>query len=180
MQKRHLIPLALFLALASTLAVGLQRANEPVEPVSPLVGKPVPAFNLAQLQQPEQRFTPAALKGKVWLLNAWASWCASCRIEHPLLVELARRGDIVVVGYDFQDQRPAALKWLESHGNPYRTTVVDSDGRAGIDLGIVALPETLVIDAQGTVRDTLTGGLTPELIRDRLLPLIARLQKEKA
>jgi len=176
MKKRHLIPLALFLALASTLAVGLQRGGATQEIPSPLIGKPVPAFSLNQVAEGQEPLTPQALRGQVWVFNAWASWCTSCRAEHPLLVELAKNSDVVLVGLNYQDQRPAAQKWLTRYGDPFRYTVLDLDGRLGMNLGLVGVPETFVIDKKGIIRRKFAGPLTAQQIQTELLPLIKELQ----
>jgi len=173
--KKSLIPLGLFLALSCTLALGLARPGSDEVP-SPLVGKPVPAFQLSHLDNEKKVFTPADLKGKVWVLNVWASWCVSCRKEHPVFLELGQRKDLILVGFNYQDARDSGLQWLKKHGNPYRLTVFDEDGRAGMDLGIIGVPETFVIDRQGKVRHKFTGILTPELVQTRLLPLLKELQ----
>ena len=177
MKKRYLFPLGLFLALASTLAVGLQRGNEAKPLPSPLVGKPVPVFELSRLDDAQQQVTPQDLKGKVWLLNAWASWCTSCRVEHPALLALAQRKEVTLVGFNYLDQREAGQKWLSKHGNPYELVLFDGNGRVGIDLGIVGVPETFLIDKQGTIRYKHTGALTNEVIQGKLLPLIRELQR---
>lgn len=173
--KRFLLPLGLFLALACTLALALKR-GDPQELSSPLVGKPVPAFSLSQLDDPAKSFSPRQLQGKVWLLNVWASWCTSCRQEHPLLVDFAKQGLVPVIGFNYQDQREAGQQWLGKHGNPYQLTAFDQDGRVGMDLGVIGVPETFVVDKQGRVRHKFTGPITPELLKDKLLPLIAELQ----
>ena len=185
MKKRFLIPLGLFLALAVFLAIGLNR--DPSEVPSPLVGKPAPAFSLPRLDVDVQadpaagaaapRFAPADMKGKVWLLNVWASWCASCRIEHPLLVAFGKSGVAPLVGLDYKDQRADALAWLAQHGNPYTLSVVDADGRVGIDYGVYGVPETYVIDKAGTIRFKQIGPVTPEVMQARILPLIEELQR---
>ena len=113
--KRYLLPLGLFLALASTLALGLKRVDPQALP-APMVGRPVPAFNLTQLDAPQTRITPAQFKGQVWVLNAWASWCTSCRKEHPVLLDLARKGVVPLVGFNYQDQREPGKQWLQKHG----------------------------------------------------------------
>src|SRR5690606_6119539 len=124
--KRYLLPLGLFLALASTLALGLKRPDPDNIP-SPLVGKAAPAFTLTRLDDAGKTFTPAQMKGKVWLLNAWASWCTSCRLEHPVLLDLARQGVVSIIGFNYQDQREAGAKWLAKHGDPYQLSVFDGD-----------------------------------------------------
>lgn len=174
--KRYLIPLGLFMALASTLALGLKRPDPGSVP-SPLVGKPAPAFNLTQLDDPGKSFGPAQLKGQVWLLNVWASWCTSCRHEHPVLLDLARRNVVPIIGFNYQDQREAGRQWLVKHGDPYKLTAFDADGRVGMDLGVIGVPETFVIDKQGRIRFKFAGPVTRELLKDKLLPLIAELQR---
>jgi cytochrome c biogenesis protein CcmG/thiol:disulfide interchange protein DsbE len=177
--KRFLIPLALFLGLAVFLAVGLTR--DPREVPSPLIGRPAPAFDLPRLAgaQPAagERFAPADMKGQVWLLNVWASWCVSCREEHPVLLEIARRGDVPLVGLDYKDTTPDARAWLAQHGDPYRLTAVDADGRVGIDYGVYGVPETYLIDASGTIRYKQIGPLSAEVLERSILPLVKELRK---
>lgn len=174
--KRFLLPLGLFLALASTLALGLKQ-GDPQDLPSPLVGKPAPAFTLTQLEDPAKSFSPQNLKGQVWLLNVWASWCTSCRKEHPLLVEFAKQGVVPIIGFNYEDQRDAGRQWLTQHGNPYQLTAFDADGRVGMDLGVIGVPETFVIDKQGRIRFKFTGPITPEQLKDTLLPLLQELKR---
>lgn len=175
MKKRYLlIPLALFIVLAVFLAIGLNR--DPREVPSPLVGKPAPAFALPQLQK-EASFGPHDMAGKVWLLNVWASWCVSCRVEHPVLVDLSKRKIAPIVGLDYKDQRPEALAWLARHGDPYDLSVADADGRVGIDYGVYGVPETYVIDKAGVIRFKQIGPVTPDVLEQKILPLIRDLQK---
>jgi cytochrome c biogenesis protein CcmG/thiol:disulfide interchange protein DsbE len=177
MKKRYvLIPLALFLVLAVFLAIGLNR--DPREVPSPLVGKPAPMFQLRQLDS-EANFGPKDMAGKVWLLNVWASWCAPCREEHPLLVDYVRRGGAVpVIGLNYKDQRTAALNWLRQLGDPYAATLVDADGRIGIDYGVYGVPETFVIDRQGIVRLKHVGPLTPDVLKNKVEPVIQQLVRQ--
>lgn len=173
--KRFLIPLALFVVLAVFLAIGLNR--DPREVPSPLVGKPAPAFTLPQLQK-ETSFSPKDMAGKVWLLNVWASWCVSCRQEHPVLVDFAKTRLAPLVGLDYKDQRAEALAWLARHGDPYDLSAVDADGRVGIDYGVYGVPETYVIDKAGTIRFKQIGPVTPDVMRLKIVPLIQELQKQ--
>jgi len=175
MKKKRwlLIPLALFLVLLGFLAVGLKR--DPHEIPSPLVGKAAPNFSLPRLEAPEQRISPADFKGKVWLLNVWASWCVSCRDEHPVLVEFSRRNLVPLVGLDYKDTPAEAQAWLARFGNPYGMIAVDADGRIGIDYGVYGVPETYVIDKQGLIAHKHIGPLTPEVIEQEILPLIRKL-----
>lgn len=171
--RRALWPLVLFVLLAVLLAVGLRL--KPREVPSPLVGKPAPAFKLAQLHEPEQLLTPEQMRGKVWLLNVWASWCGACREEHPVLVGFARDAAVPLIGLNYKDQRPDALGWLEQHGNPYVASLVDRDGRTGLDYGVYGVPETFVIDRQGVIRYKQIGPVTDEVLRTRILPLLKEL-----
>jgi cytochrome c biogenesis protein CcmG/thiol:disulfide interchange protein DsbE len=167
------IPLAIFVALLGFFAVGLMR--DPREVPSPFIGKPAPAFRLAQLHDERRGFSPGDMKGKVWLLNVWASWCASCRVEHPLLVELARRKVVPIVGLNYKDQREDGKQWLAKHGDPYSLSVHDVDGRVGIEYGVYGAPETFVIDKQGVIRYKHIGPLTPESLEAKILPLLRDL-----
>ena len=172
---RFLIPLVLFMVVAVFLALGLKL--DPREVPSPLIGKPAPAFKLALLDAPAQTLSREDLLGKVWVLNVWASWCVACREEHPVLVAFAQRKLVPVYGLNYKDQRPDGLAWLARHGNPYETSLFDADGRLGIDFGVYGVPETFVIDRQGVVRFKHIGPLTPEVLRDRIEPLVKTLQQ---
>lgn len=172
--KRFLFPLAIFVALVVFLAVGLNR--NPREVPSPFIGKPAPAFTLPQLHAPEKQLSAADLKGKVWLLNVWASWCAPCRQEHPLLVELQKSNLAPIYGLVHKDQRDAALKLLQQNGDPYVMSVQDVDGKVSIEYGVYGVPETFVIDKEGVVRFKHIGPLTPEALKERLIPLVRQLQ----
>jgi len=172
--KRFLWPLAIFLLLVGFLAVGLKL--DPREVPSPLIGKPAPAFELPLLQQPDKRFTPADMRGKVWLLNVWASWCESCRDEHPLLVELSKQGVLPILGLNYKDKSEDAQRWLTQFGNPYTLSAFDGDGRVGIDYGVYGVPETFVIDKQGVIRYKQIGPVTPEALERTILPLVRKLE----
>ena len=193
--RRFLLPLAIFIVLVGFLAVGL-RLN-PREVPSPLIGKPVPSFRLPQLQAPDQSISPEDLRGKVWLLNVWASWCVSCRAEHPILVEFSKKVDVPVIGLNYKEVRgdggfdmskmaadeekklafQRANAWLSQHGDPYKLTVMDLDGRVGIDYGVYGVPETYVIDKAGVIRMKHTGPITPDILGTKIMPLLAELNK---
>lgn len=168
------VPLAIFVGLVVFFAVGLTR--DPREVPSPFIGKPAPAFELARLHEPDRVFTPEAMKGQVWMLNVWASWCVSCRVEHPLLVDVSRRGVVPIVGLNYKDRREDGIQWLAKLGNPYVLSAYDVEGRVGIDYGVYGVPETFVIDKQGVVRHKQVGPVTPEAWEKTILPLIRRLQ----
>ena len=169
-------PLALFFVLAAFLAVGLKR--DPREVPSPLIDKPAPAFTIPQLAAPAKAFSPADMKGRVWLLNVWASWCVACRVEHPVLVELSRSGVVPIIGLDYKDTRAEGLKFLAQHGDPYLLSASDTDGRVGIDFGVYGVPETFLIDQAGVIRYKQIGPLTPEALQQRILPLIRELASQ--
>jgi cytochrome c biogenesis protein CcmG, thiol:disulfide interchange protein DsbE len=175
MSKKLLIPLGVFLVLCAFLLVGLWR--DPREVPSPLIGKPAPSFVLAQLHEPAKTLGPADLKGQVWLLNVWASWCVSCREEHPLLVELAKAKVVPIVGLNYKDESAAGRRWLAQYGDPYNASVVDRDGRVGLDWGVYGVPETFVVDKAGTIRYKQIGPITAEALEKKILPLVRELQK---
>lgn len=170
---RFLIPLALFGALTWFLFAGL--SLNPREVPSPLIGKPAPAFALPRLDDPTQTVKRDDLLGKVWVMNVWASWCAPCREEHPLVVAFARERRVPVVGLNYKDRPGDARTWLERLGNPYAATLIDFDGKVGIDFGVYGVPETFVIDAQGVVRLKHVGPLTAKVISQKIEPLLKEL-----
>jgi cytochrome c biogenesis protein CcmG, thiol:disulfide interchange protein DsbE len=171
--KRYLIPLAVFVLMAGFLAVGLKL--NPREVPSPLVNKPAPAFELPQLRDPSMKMTVAQMKGQVWVLNVFASWCTPCLAEHPYVTQLSKQG-VKVVGLNYKDKAEDAKNWLRKHGDPYAAIVVDADGRAGIDWGVYGVPETFVIDKQGVIRHKQIGPITPQALREEILPALAKLQ----
>jgi cytochrome c biogenesis protein CcmG, thiol:disulfide interchange protein DsbE len=184
-----------FAALVVLLAVGLKL--NPRDVPSPLVGKPAPAFNLHVLAAPEQKLGPKDMLGKVWLLNVWASWCVSCRQEHPLLVQFSKNSQVPLVGLSYKEVRgdggfdiskispddektlafQRANSWLATHGNPYTLTLMDLDGRVGIDYGVYGVPETYVIDKTGVIRMKHTGPINPEVLNNKIMPLVTELNK---
>ncbi|MEY3776196.1 MAG: hypothetical protein RIR83_220, partial [Pseudomonadota bacterium] len=165
---KRLIPLGIFGVLIVFLVIGL--SLKPKEIPSPLIGKIAPTFSLPVLNQENQIFTPSEMLGKVWLLNVWASWCVSCRAEHPLLNELAKMKLVPILGLNYKDQDPAALKWLTELGNPYDLSIVDAKGLVGIDYGVYGVPETFVIDQTGKVAFKHIGPITPDSMQKTLLP----------
>lgn len=173
--KKTLIPLFIFAVLVVFLAIGLTR--DPHEIPSPLINKPAPQFTAPQLQTPAQMFSSKDMLGKVWLLNTWASWCVACRQEHPLLMEFAKTKTLPIIGLDYKDQNADGLKWLARYGNPYDQTITDQDGRIGIDFGVYGVPESFLIDKAGVIRYKQIGPFTEEALKDKLLPLIEKLQK---
>ena len=173
--KKLVIPLAVFVVIAGFLLVGLGR--NPREVPSPLIDKPAPPFNLAQLRDPTKMLGSEDMKGQVWLLNVWASWCVACRTEHPLLVELAKTKVVPIVGLNYKDKPDEAKTWLSQLGDPYTVSIMDRDGRVGIDFGVYGVPETFVIDKNGTIRYKQIGPVTVEVLEGKILPMIRQLQK---
>ena len=174
MKLKFFLPLAAFVAVACVLGIGL--GLNPREVPSPYIGKPAPAFSLPQLHQPQKRLAAADMRGQVWLLNVWASWCVACRVEHPLLVELSRQNKVPIYGLNYKDDPRNALEWLRQFGDPYTASISDRDGRVGIDYGVYGVPETFVIDKAGIVRHKHIGPVTPEVWERDLLPLVRQLQ----
>ena len=169
--NKFLLPLAAFVALLAVFAVGL--TLNPRELPSPLVDKAAPAFNAPLLHDPDQRFSPSEMAGKVWLLNVWASWCVACREEHPVLVAYSRTDAAVpIIGLNYKDKRDDGLLWLARFGNPYQLSAFDGDGRIGIDYGVYGVPETYLIDQAGVIRHKVIGPLTPEIVSGKILPLL--------
>ena len=173
---RYLIPLGLFLALVAFLAIGLTR--DPHELKSALINKPAPTFRLPQLKAPEKTFSSEDMRGKVWLLNVWASWCVACREEHPYLREYARSGAVPIYGLDYKDHPEDGMAWLSELGDPYVLSVVDLDGRVAIDYGVYGAPETYVIDKTGTIRLKHVGPITPDVWTKEILPVVQDLNRQ--
>jgi cytochrome c biogenesis protein CcmG/thiol:disulfide interchange protein DsbE len=174
--NRFLLPLGIFVVVVGFLAVGL--TLNPRELPSPLVGKPAPDFLLPQLYDQDKTFSPNEMKGKVWLLNFWASWCGGCKEEHPVLIHLAQSGAVPIYGMDYKDRREEALAWLKELGNPYSVIAVDESGRVGIDFGVYGVPETYVIDKAGVIRYKQIGPLREDILEAKILPLVRELQNQ--
>ena len=193
--NRFLWPLIGFALLIVLLAVGL--SLNPRDVPSPLVGKPAPMFRLERLETVGESFSPQDMLGKVWLLNVWSTWCISCRQEHPVLLEMAKNPAVTLIGVNYKEVRgdgaldadkiapdaeitlalERASAWLRKHGNPYRLSVLDLDGRVGIDYGVYGVPETYLIDKAGIIRLKQTGPITPDVFASKILPLLVELSK---
>ncbi|HCX87663.1 MAG TPA: DsbE family thiol:disulfide interchange protein [Gammaproteobacteria bacterium] len=170
---RFLAPLLIFVVVGIFLAVGLKL--DPREVPSPLIDKPAPQFELPRLLQMDGVVGTADLRGEVWLLNVWASWCTACRVEHPLLNDLAGRQIVRIVGLNYKDAPADARTWLREFGNPYNMIAVDSEGEAGIDWGVYGVPETFVIDRSGVIRYKHIGPLDAKVLNETIVPLIRQL-----
>lgn len=175
-RARFILPLGVFAVLVVLLAVGL--TLNPREVPSPLVGKAAPQFELPLLHAPDKTFSPKTMLGKVWMLNVWASWCVSCRHEHPLLMELARSGALPIYGLNYKDGRQDGIEWLNRYGDPYLLSAYDAKGAVGIDYGVYGVPESYVIDKRGVIRYKQIGIVTPEILRSKILPLVRELERD--
>jgi cytochrome c biogenesis protein CcmG/thiol:disulfide interchange protein DsbE len=175
--SRFLIPLGAFVLLAIVLAVGLKHSPEKGVIPSPLLGKPAPAFKTSVLTDANRTFDSAELKGGRWsLLNVWGTWCDQCRAEHQTLLEIAKRGEVRVIGLDWKDEDPTALQWIQDLGNPYDVIATDRDGRIAIDWGVYGAPETFLVNPQGIVVHKYVGALTMQAWETQFLPRL----KEKS
>ena len=175
---RYLIPLVIFIVLAVFLAIGLTR--DPHELKSVLINKPAPAFRVPQLKAADKMISNEDMRGKVWLLNVWASWCVACRDEHPYLIEYAKSGVVPIYGLNYKDRREDALATLDELGDPYTVSAVDFDGRVAIDFGVYGAPETYVIDQGGTIRFKYVGPMMPDVWKDKILPVVQELNRQAA
>lgn len=176
---RYLIPLALFLVLVVFLAIGLGRdPNDPNETPSALLNKPAPTFRLPQLKDPAKTFSAEDMRGKVWLLNVWASWCVACRHEHRFLFDYAKSGVVPIYGFNYKDRREDALGWLGELGDPYVLSAVDLEGRVAIDYGVTGAPETFIIDKKGTIQFKYVGPVTPDIWTTKVLPVVQELNRQ--
>ena len=172
-----LLPLSVFVLLVGFFAAGLQ--YDPSRVPSPLIGKSAPEFSLPRLESADQTIGTSDLRGKVALLNVWATWCAACRDEHPVLMRIARGGEVPIYGLDYKDKRQDALVWLARLGDPYSASAFDEAGRVGIDWGVYGTPETFLLDRNGIVRYKHIGPLTWNVWERTLLPMIRELKSER-
>ena len=183
MSKKYFIPLVAFAALVGLMLFGLK--NDPKLIPSPFIGQPAPEFELPRLYKPNESISVKDMRGQVWVLNLWASWCVSCRAEHKVLSRLITNMKVPTIGLNYKDYGTeeygeAAMQWLATLGNPYVAVAVDTKGMAGIDWGVVGVPETFVIDKKGIVRYKFTGPVYDSAVDEILVPLIAKLRKEEA
>lgn len=177
MKKQFMTPLIIFGFLVVLLVVGLIKAKYVRDVPSPLIGKPVPVFTLPTVEDQQQVFSSEELKGKVSLVNIWASWCVSCRAEHEILNHAAKLG-IKIYGINYKDEVTDARQWLQMRGNPYLKSAHDLNGRIGIDWGVYGVPETFVIDKKGMIRYKHTGPVYSDDLDNKIIPLIKQLEAE--
>ncbi|MGH8119385.1 MAG: DsbE family thiol:disulfide interchange protein [Gammaproteobacteria bacterium] len=171
--NRYLLPLAVFLVLVVLFRIGLE--HDPRLVPSPLIDKPAPLYILPDLRDASANINSADLRGQVFLLNVWASWCVACRIEHPVLMALAQKGKVRIYGLNYKDTRDEAIQWLERYGDPYIHSAFDQRGRVGIDYGVYGVPETFVVDRDGIIRYKHIGPVTPQAVDEIILPLLHQL-----
>jgi cytochrome c biogenesis protein CcmG/thiol:disulfide interchange protein DsbE len=172
----RLLPLAGFILLSGLLLVGLNISDRKTLIPSPLINKTVPGFNMPVLGDPTVRMTDNSFLGKPYLINFWASWCITCRVEHPVITELARSGVLLIVGFNFRDESADAQAWLTKFGNPYDINLVDLDGRISIDFGVYAAPESFLVDSSGVIVFKQIGALTSEVIETEILPRLVAME----
>ena len=178
--KRRLIlfiPLVIFFVMGIFLWQGLKL--DPRELPSALIGKPFPEFTLNTVKDEKAVITEDALKGEVSLVNVWATWCPTCKYEHPYLVDVAKNPNVKLYGLNYKDDRLAAQQWLEKYEDPYVFSIYDEEGSLGLDLGVFGAPETFVIDHNGIIRKRFAGAIDTRVWRRQLEPLIAQLIEEK-
>ncbi len=167
-------PLLIFIILVVFLGVGLRL--DPRKIPSPLIDKPIPVFSLLQVKDASRTLSSSDFNDDVSLLNVWASWCVSCREEHPILLDLAKKGVVNIYGLNYKDDRNDAVRWLDYFGDPYRASAHDLEGKVGIDFGVYGVPETFVIDSKGIIRYKHIGPVTEEVLNEIILPLINKLR----
>lgn len=171
---RYLLPGAVLLGLVVFFYLSLGRDMQTLP--SPLIGKPAPRFELPSLEDPARLVSNAELAGRMYALNVWGSWCVGCRQEHGALLEITQRGEVPILGLNWNDQREAALHWLATLGDPYIDSAFDHDGRVAIDWGVYGAPETFLIDANGRIVHKQIGPLSLQIWEEDFVPLIRSAQ----
>lgn len=173
---RALLPLGIFLLIGIAFAIGLTK--DPRRLSSELIDKPFPQFSLTELYDETETLTEEMMQGQVSLINVFGSWCVACNVEHPVLMDIAKRKDVTVIGMDWRDERPKAKRWLTERGNPYQAVIFDNESVLAIKLGVTGAPESFVTDKTGQIRYKHVGVITPQIWRETLLPIIQTLEQE--
>jgi cytochrome c biogenesis protein CcmG/thiol:disulfide interchange protein DsbE len=173
---RALLPLGLFLLIGIAFAIGLTK--DPRRMSSELINRPFPEFSLPELYDEDAILTEDIVKGQVSLVNVFGSWCVACNVEHPTLMDIAKRREVTLIGMDWRDDRPKAKKWLAERGNPYDKIIFDNESTLAITLGVTGAPESFITDRTGQIRYKHVGVITPEIWRDTLKPIIQKLEAE--
>lgn len=171
-----IFPLVLFLVLGAYFAAGLQR--NPSRIPSVLIDRPLPEFSLPAIEGFDRGLSSADLHGEVALINVFGSWCVSCIIEHPMLMEIAETEDVIIAGLNWKDPPGAGARWLAKHGNPYSLIGDDRAGRIAIDFGVTGAPETFLVDRSGRIRFKQVGPITPQIWREDIKPVVDQLKDE--
>ena len=170
---RFALPLGIFILMAGLLGYGL--SLDPKKVPSPLIGKPVPAFSLPILHNPQQQMSKEDLAGEVWVLNVWASWCVACRAEHKYITRLGDMKLVKVIGLNYKDDPEDAKNWLRQLGNSYTASLMDQDGKVGIDWGVYGVPETFIIDKDGLINRKFIGPINQQILDEEIVPLLRKL-----
>jgi len=170
---RYAIPLGIFILMVGLLGYGLNL--DPKKVPSPLIDKPVPTFSLTRLHAPQQQISNSDLLGQVWVLNVWASWCVACRAEHEFVTRLAQMNLTKVIGLNYKDKPDDAKNWLRQWGDPYSASLMDEDGRVGIDWGVYGVPETFIVDKNGIIKYKFIGPINQGTLDSEIVPLLREL-----
>lgn len=173
----YIVPVAVFVAVAGFFGYGLML--DPSRIPSVLIGAPIPEFSLPPVEGREMGLSASDLKGEVSLVNVFASWCAECRVEHPILMRLKDDGLVPLHGINYKDKPKDAREWLDGFGDPYTRTGADQDGRVAIDFGVYGVPETFVIDKAGRIAHKHIGAITPNDLKTEILPLVEKLRQQE-
>lgn len=173
---RALLPLGVFLLIGIAFAIGLTK--DPRRMSSELINQPFPSFSLSALYNEAETLTEDIVKGQVSLINVFGSWCVACNVEHPILMDIATRKDVTLIGMDWRDERPKAKKWLAKRGNPYEKIIFDNESVLAITLGVTGAPESFITDKTGQIRYKHVGVITPDIWSETLLPIIKTLEEE--
>lgn len=174
---RAILPITVFIILAGFLYIGLYK--DPSLVPSPLIGKPVPSFELTSLKDAGKSVTDNDFKGQIALINVWATWCVACKQEHAALVHLAKEKNIPIYGLNYKDDRELALQWLIDYGDPYVLSAYDPTGRVAIDFGVYGAPETFLIDAEGIIQHKLVGVMTTDVWEQQFMPKIQLIHQDQ-
>jgi cytochrome c biogenesis protein CcmG, thiol:disulfide interchange protein DsbE len=177
---KFIIPVAAFIALAVLFAFGLSPNRDIHALPSPLIGKPAPLFHLTDVMDPAREVSNEALKGQVYVLNVWGTWCYACREEHEALLVIAQQRLVPIIGLDYMDQRDKAQQWLKQLGNPYAAVAFDDNGRTAIDWGVYGAPETFLVDGRGRVLYKFISPMTPTVWDQEFVPRIAAARRDGA
>jgi cytochrome c biogenesis protein CcmG/thiol:disulfide interchange protein DsbE len=177
---KFLLPFAAFVALVVLFAFGLSPKRDIHALPSPLIGKPAPEFALTDVLDASRVVSNATLKGQVYILNVWGTWCVACREEHEALLEIAQQHAVPIIGLDWKDERARAKQWLEQLGNPYQAVAFDGDGRTAIEWGVYGAPETYLVDRQGRVIYKFISPITRQVWDHEFLPRIAAASRAGA